>query len=320
LGPGNFLGRLYQVIPVGITVEGANILTRTMMIFGQGAIRCHPYIQAEMAALQQADQHEFDAVLFKHIRFTLSNLFRSCWYTLTNAAFASVPGDTHRRRYFQQIARLSSAFALSSDIALLTLGGSLKRKERISGRFADVISNLYLCSCVLKHFKDQGSQPADLPLLHWSCQHTLHAAQTALLAIFASLPMRWLGYTLKLALFPFGQTYKAPNDQLDHQLAVLLQQDSAIRDRLTLGIYINQEPHDATGRIEVALKAVLAAAPVEAKLHAAQKSKQLAKGELSTVLEQAFKLNIINQSEVDLMIKAEEARFKAISVDHFDNL
>lgn len=320
LGPSNFLGRLYQVIPVGITVEGANILTRTMMIFGQGAIRCHPFVQQEMAALQQSDHPLFDEILFKHIRFTLSNLFKSLWFTVTNAAFASVPGDTHSRRYYQQIARLSSAFALSSDIALLTLGGSLKRKERISGRFADVISNLYLCSCVLKHFKDQGSQPADLPLLHWSCQHTLHAAQAALLAIFASLPTRWLGITLRLALFPLGQTYKAPSDQLDHQLAVLLQQDSATRDRLTLGIYINQDPNDATGRIEVALKAVLTAAPVEAKLHAAQKAKQLAKGDLSIVLEQALKLNIINQSEVDLMIEAEQARFKAISVDHFDKL
>jgi len=320
LGPSNFLGRLYQVIPVGITVEGANILTRTMMIFGQGAIRCHPFVQQEMAALQQSDHQLFDEILFKHIRFTLSNLFRSCWFTLTNAAFASVPGDTNSRRYYQQIALLSSAFALSSDIALLTLGGSLKRKERISGRFADVISNLYLCSCVLKHFKDQGSQPADLPLLHWACQHTLHAAQSALLAIFASLPTRWLGITLKLALFPLGQTYKAPSDQLDHQLAVLLQQDNATRDRLTLGIYINQDPNDATGRIEVALKAVLAAAPVEAKLHAAQKAKQLPKGDLSTVLEQALKLTIIQQSEVDLMITAEQARFKAISVDHFDKL
>ncbi|MGR9088796.1 MAG: acyl-CoA dehydrogenase, partial [Gammaproteobacteria bacterium] len=170
MGPRNYLGRLYQVIPVSITVEGANILTRTMMIFGQGAIRCHPYIQKEMAALGMTDAdrglHEFEAVLFEHIGFFLHNLMAAFWLGLTNARYAKTPGNFATRRYYRQIDRFSAGFAVLADIALLTLGGALKRKERLSGRFADALSNLYMCSCVLKHFQNQGKHAEDKTLLH----------------------------------------------------------------------------------------------------------------------------------------------------------
>ncbi|NOR79880.1 MAG: acyl-CoA dehydrogenase, partial [Methyloprofundus sp.] len=188
LGPANYIGRLYQIIPVGITVEGANILTRTMMIFGQGAVRCHPFVQSEMNALGEADRlkglQEFDRILCKHIGFFLSNLGRGFWFGISNARFSKTPGDKTTRRYYQQLARLSTSFALTADFALLSLGGSLKRKERISGGFADVLSHLYLCSCVLKHFESQGSQEEDIPLLHWACQYSLHRTQQSLLAVF----------------------------------------------------------------------------------------------------------------------------------------
>jgi acyl-CoA dehydrogenase len=337
LGPKNYLGRIYQVIPVSITVEGANILTRTMMIFGQGAVRCHPYIQREMEALtlDNAEQalQQFDEVLFEHIGSMLHNLAAGFWLGLTGARFANVPGDQHTRRYFRQIARLSAGFALVADFALLTLGGSLKRKERISGRFADALSNLYLCSCVLKHYQDQGNPQDDLPLLHWACQQTLHRAHQSLLdifhalpahtpaallrAVFVALPRRALASLLSFFLFPSGKPYEPPADHLIHQTAAVLLKDSPSRDRLTHGIYVNYDPDDATGRIEVAFQAVLAAMPVEQKIHAAQKHKQLPKGAILEVLDAAISKAVISDKEAELIVAAEKARFAAISVDDF---
>ncbi|MFZ2407161.1 MAG: acyl-CoA dehydrogenase, partial [Methylobacter sp.] len=317
LGPKNYLGRIYQVIPVSITVEGANILTRTMMIFGQGAVRCHPYIQREMEALGQDNLEQFDEVLFEHIGSVLHNLAAGFWLGLTGGRFIEVPGDQDTQGYFRQIARLSVGFALVADFALLTLGGSLKRKERISGRFADVLGNLYLCSCVLKNYQDQGSPKDDLPLLHWACQQTLHRAQQSLLAIFHTLPLRIPAYLLRAVLFPGGKPYAPPADHLIHQTAALLLKNSPARDRLTRGIYISHKPEDVTGRIEAAFQAVLAAAPVEAKIHAAQKQKQLAKGAVVDVLDAAISKAIITKKEAELIVTAEKARFAAISVDDF---
>jgi len=321
LGPKNYLGRMYQVIPVSITVEGANILTRTMMIFGQGAVRCHPYIQREMEALGQENPElalqQFDGVLFEHIGSVLHNLAAGFWLGLSNARFVDVPGDQNTQGYFRQIARLSVGFALVADFALLTLGGSLKRKERLSGRFADVLSNLYLCSCVLKHYQDQGRQQDDLPLLHWACRQTLHRAQQSLLAIFHTLPMRFPAYLLRAVLFPGGKPYSPPADHLIHQTAALLLKNSPARNRLTHGIYINHKPDDVTGRIEVAFQAVLAATSVEVKIQTAQKQKQLPKGPILDVLDAAISKAIISKKEAELIVDAEKARFAAISVDDF---
>ena len=317
LGPKNYLGRLYQVIPVSITVEGANILTRTMMIFGQGAIRCHPYIQKEMAALQQNDLRQFDAVLFEHIGFFMHNMAACLWLGLTNARFLKAPGEPNTRRYYRQIARLSGGFALFADFALITLGGNLKRKERISGLFADVLSNLYLCSCVLKHYQDQGCPKDDAPLLDWACRHSIYLAQQALRAVYWKLPMRPLAWVLHCLIFPLGKSCSPPGDLLIHQTASLLLNQSAVRDRLTCGIYINSNPDDATGRIEVAFKAVLAAAPVTAKIRLAQKQQQLAKGDPFKLLAAALTLGIITEEEARLCIAAEQAGLAAIAVDDF---
>ncbi len=317
LGPKNYLGRLYQVVPVSITVEGANILTRTMMIFGQGAIRCHPYIQKEMAALQQNDLRQFDKELFQHVGFFMQNMAAGFWLGLTNARFRRVPGDKNTRRYYRQIARLSVGFALLADFALITLGGTLKRKERISGLFADVLSNLYLCSCVLKHYQDQGCLKDETPLLNWACQQSIYRTQQSLRAVFWKLPMRPFAWVLRGLIFPFGKPYSPPSDQLIHKTATLLLTDSPVRDRLTHGIYINSKADDATGRIEVAFKAVLAAAPVEAKIRLAQKQKQLPKGDPFKMLAEAITKGIITQDEAGLCTKAEQAGLAAITVDDF---
>ena len=288
MGARNYLGRLYQVVPVSITVEGANILTRTMMIFGQGAIRCHPFIQKEMAAIQHNDLKQFDNVLFQHIGFFIHNMAAGCWLGLTNARFHSVPGNRNTKRYYRQIARLSVGFALFADFALLTLGGTLKRKERLSGLFADALSNLYLCSCVLKHYQNQGYPEEELPLFDWACQQSIYRAQQSLRAVFWKLPLRPLAWVLRSLVFPLGKPFSPPSDPLIHITASLLLADTPVRDRLTHGIYINSKPNDATGRIEVAFKAVLAAAPVENKIRLAQKHKQLPKGDPFKVLAEAL--------------------------------
>lgn len=313
LGPKNYLGRLYQVIPVSITVEGANILTRTMMIFGQGAIRCHPLIQREMAALQADNLMRFDDLLCQHLSLWARNKTAGLWLGLTNARFEDTPGDQNTKRYYQQIARLSVSFALATDFALVALGGSLKRKEHISGDFADVLSNLYLCSCVLKHYENQGRLKRDVPLLHWACQSTLYQAQQSLLAIFNRLPFRPIAWALRaMVVFPLGKPNSPPNDKLAHQVALILLNDSTARNRLTHGIYINNNPDDPTGRIEVAFKAVLAAVPVEAKIRA-----QMGKGDIVALLDTALEQGIISAKEAELIHVAEQVRLAAIRVDDF---
>jgi len=321
LGPSNFIGRLYQVIPVGITVEGANILTRSMMIFGQGSVRCHPFLQMEMNALDKPgfDEalREFDTVLWRHIRFFLGNLARGFCYGLGGSTLSNTPGDKHTRHYYRQLTRLSTGFALAADFALLTLGGRLKRRERLSGRFADVFSQLYLCSCVLKHFENQGAQQDDLPLLNWACQYSLHRAQQSLLAVFWLLPARIPARLLRYALFPLGKPYAPPQDSLTGALAQRLISDNASRERLTAGIYINDEPDDASGRIEVAFKKVLEAAPIEAKIRDAQKRSRISKRALNEVLDEAIQSGLISSSEAALLEQAELARENAIRVDYF---
>ncbi len=317
LGPRNFLGRVYQVIPVSITVEGANILTRTMMIFGQGAVRCHPYVQQEMAAIAEGNLAQFDKLFFQHIGFFARNKAACLWLGLTDARFLSTPGDHETRRYYRQIARLSAGFALLADFALLTLGGALKRKERLSGRFADVLANLYLCSCVLKHHENQDRNEDDLPLLHWACQESIYRAQQALADILTKLPLPPVVCLLYGLIFPLGKPNKPARDSLIHPIATLLTTGTTARERLTQGIYINHNPEDPTGRIETAFEAVLKAAPVEAKIRLAQKQKLLPKGELSSLVTEAVGKHIISQEEFGLIETAAKARFAAISVDDF---
>jgi acyl-CoA dehydrogenase len=326
LGPKNYLGRLYQVIPVCITVEGANILTRTMMIFGQGVVRCHPLIYKEMTTLYMEDKaqalQQFDGLIFKHLGLIMRNKVSSFWLAITQAKFAKTPGNHQTRTYYQAIARLSAGFALLSDYAIITLGGALKRKERISGRFADAISNLYLCSAVLKQFEDQGCPEDDLPLMHWACQQTIYQTQQALVEIMRILPFSAMAWCVnRIIIFPLGKPYCSPGDQLIHQTATILLNDTETRDRLTQGIYINEIEGDATGRIECAFKAVLAAIPVEKKIRQAQKSGLLLTKRLGdALLSQAVEKKIITTEERRLIDEAERTRSLAIEVDDFETL
>lgn len=317
LGASNFIGRIYQSIPIAITVEGANILTRNLIVFGQGAIRGHPYLYKEMQAVAADDLTVFDDALLNHSLFIQSNFMRSLWFGLTGGLFEST-GSPCTRPYYRHLTRLTANFALLTDYALLSLGGGLKRKERLSGRFADILSNLYLCSAVLKHFENQGEPKADLPLLDYACTLTTHRAQQAILAVIHNLPFPYLAKTLRLFLFPFGKPYSPPNDRQIHKVADIALHDSPTRDRLTHGIYITDDPSDRTGRIEDAFHKVLAATELEAKIKKARKQGKIDGKTQPERINDAKQKKLISPDEAEQLQAAWEAMRNAIAVDAFE--
>ncbi|EPE7491638.1 acyl-CoA dehydrogenase FadE [Cronobacter universalis] len=317
LGEGNFLARAYQGAPIAITVEGANILTRTMMIFGQGAIRCHPYVLEEMAAAQNNDVNAFDKLLFRHIGHVGSNLVRSFWLGLTNGLTSRSPTRDATRRYYQHINRLSASLALLSDVSMAVLGGSLKRRERISARLGDVLSQLYLASAVLKRYDDEGRQEADLPLVHWGVQDALHQAEQAISDLLRNFPNRAVAGLLSLAIFPAGRRYDAPSDKLDHKLAKILQTPSATRSRIGRGQYLTPSEHNPVGLLEQALLEVMAADPVHQRI-CKEMGKNLPFTRLDELAKRALKEGRINEDEAAILIRAEESRLRSINVDDFE--
>ncbi len=321
MGPNNYLGRAYQQIPVAITVEGANILTRSMIIFGQGAIRGHPYVLKEMQAVQEPDEtralRDFDAAFFGHVAFAISNMVRAAWMGLTGAWFVFTPGDRHTRRYYQKLTRLSSAFAWASDVSMFVLGGALKRRERLSARLGDILSQLYLASTVLKRFADDGCPEDDVPLLHWAMQDALNRAQEAFYGLFENMPSRLVAWGLRVSIFPWGRVFDAPIDTLGSQVVGLLMTPGAARDRLTHGMCIPRDPDDPVTVLDAALLAVIAAEPIEAKMRAAKHAGTIG-GEFSDQLAQdAVAKGVINAQEAEILARAKALRRKAIMVDDF---
>jgi acyl-CoA dehydrogenase len=321
LGPSNYLGRAYQQTPIGITVEGANILTRSMIIFGQGAIRGHPYVLEEIAAVAEPDQRKalkaFDAAFFGHVAFVVSNKARASWMGLTGARFVSAPGDSHTHRYYQQLTRFSSAFALVSDVAMFLLGGSLKRRERLSARLGDILSALYLASSVLKRFEDDGRPDEDLPLMHWAMQDALTRMQDAFYGLFENLPGALVRVSLRLIVFPWGRVFRAPHDRLGHEVCNLVLNPGPARERLTAGMFISTDENDPIATLEAALVAVIAAEPAEQKLRDARKRGALANGLQDDDLAIAVAQGAISQAESEVVAQARALRRKAIMVDDF---
>ncbi|MDH5735757.1 MAG: acyl-CoA dehydrogenase, partial [Gammaproteobacteria bacterium] len=261
LGPNNFLGRAYQGIPISITVEGANILTRSMIVFGQGVIRSHPYLLKEVEAVNHSDPEQalilFDDALFRHIGFIASNFFRSLWLGLTQSAFVTAPGKGKVKYYYKQLTRMSSNFALLADACVLILAGELKRKEKLSGRLADVLSNLYLITAILKHFEDEGSRTNDLPLMQWACEDCLYNAQEAMKGVLRNFPVPFAGTLLNFIIFPLTRPFSGASDKLGHKVARILLSPSDTRDRLTSDIFYTDDKNDPMGRIEHALRLML---------------------------------------------------------------
>ncbi len=323
LGPANFLGRAYQQLPISITVEGANILTRSLIIFGQGAIRAHPYVLHEMQAAAEADREkaviDFDRALFAHIGHALHNAARALVFGLTGSHFVAVPPIVapQTRRYYQQLTRFSSAFAFMADMAMATMGGNLKRREKLSARLGDVLSLMYLCSATLKRFEDEGRQEADAPLMHLAIWDAMFRAQTALEGVISNFPNRVVAKIIKRIIFPLGRPFVVASDQLGGQVAALLIEPSATRDRLTRDAYMPTDEHDAVGALEAALHATLAAEPIEARLRSAQKSGVLTVPAGADGHHVAREAGLLGEEEFALLQRRDELRNRVIAVDDF---
>jgi len=323
LGPKNYLGRAWQAAPIAITVEGANIMTRSLMIFGQGAIRCHPFVLKEMQAVQLTDYSErlraFDRALFGHIGFGISNAVRSFFYGVTAAKFGFVPGDKATRRYYRKLNRYAAALALMADTAMLVLGGKLKFKEKLSARLGDVLSNLYIASAMLKRYEDQGRPAADLPLLAWAFHDCVHRMQTALDGVLRNFPVRPVAWLMRGLLFPLGRREEAPSDRLGRRVAAILCSPNESRDRLGEWTYLTPAPNNTIGRMNALLPDAIAAEPVERKFMKALKTGKITARDYSGQLAEALALGAITQEECKLLDHVHTASFEFISVDDFDS-
>ncbi|MCU7863030.1 MAG: acyl-CoA dehydrogenase [Candidatus Thiodiazotropha sp. (ex Lucinoma borealis)] len=324
LGPDNLIGRAYQAIPIAITVEGANILTRSMIIFGQGAIRSHPYVLKEFEAAENPDPQasliQFDEALFNHIGFVVTNFARTCWLGITHGRLSESPKRGPSRRYFQRLNWMSAGFALTADIALMTLGGSLKRKERLSARLGDILSNLYIASASLKRYIEEGERQDDLPLMQWAMDDSLYRIQHALRGLLRNMPFRPLAWLLRVVIFPTGLPFHKPTDHLDHQVARLLLSPNEVRERLTQGIYTTEDQKQRVGQLEQALFAVTAAAPHEKTLRRAKRAGQLKSRGMRNLIKEAVTLGILSDSDKVALDEAERLRNQVIQVNAFDRL
>ncbi|MDQ6998079.1 MAG: acyl-CoA dehydrogenase [Mariprofundus sp.] len=319
MGPSNYLGRTYQSIPVAITVEGANILTRSLIVFGQGVMRCHPYLQDEITAADMDGDEglaRFDQALMGHFAYTIANVSRALLYGLSGSLLAPSPVDGETSRYYKQISRFSAATSAMTDVALLVLGGELKRKECISGRFADALAYLYLCSATLKRFEDDGRPKADLPLVHWVCQYSLFQVQQALDGVIRNFPVRLLAWKMRVWVFPLGCRCRLPDDHIQHRVAQMLIEPSVSRDRLVAGVYVSDSKDDVIGRLHHAMTISMQAEPIERKL---RKQKQVYRSDQTydAWLEILVQEKTLNQQEADLLSESRESVRRAIMVDDF---
>ncbi|MDJ0038115.1 acyl-CoA dehydrogenase FadE [Pantoea allii] len=317
LGDSNFLARAYQGAPIAITVEGANILTRSMIIFGQGAIRCHPYVLQEMAAAASNDVAAFDKALFSHIGHVGSNAMRSLWLGLLGGRTSAAPTRDATRRYYQHMNRISANLALLSDVSMAVLGGSLKRRERMSARLGDVLSQLYLASATLKRYDDEGRHEADLPLVQWGVQDALNKAEKAMDDLLSNFPNRLVAGVIRLVVFAGGQHCPAPSDRLDHKLAKMLQVPSATRSRLGRGQYLEPSQHNPAGQLEQALQDVMAAEVIHDRL-CKQHKKHFSFTRLDALAKQALEKGWIDDKEAEVLKRAEQSRLRSINVDEFE--
>lgn len=323
-GPMNYLSSHYLGIPVAITVEGANILTRNLMIFGQGATRCHPYVFAEMEAAANPDEAEgaaqFDKLLFKHIGHGIKNGVGSLVMALTGSRLSKSHTSGETKRYYQEMTRLSKALALTTDFAMLTMGGDLKRKEMISARLGDALSFLYIGSAILKRFEDEGSLTEDLPLVEYGMKHCLANAAKGLQEAYRNLPSRIAANTLRVLVFPLGNHYHESSDGLKMKLAEILMTPGEQRDRLSSLCYIGKEEDDNVGQIENAFLAMHGIRHLERKMVEGVKSGVIdRKASLEARLQQALENNILSQDEVTQIERAEALRYQAVQVDHFSH-
>ncbi|MGC1333697.1 acyl-CoA dehydrogenase [Pseudomonas sp.] len=324
MGPNNYLGRSWQGAPIFITVEGANILSRNLMIFGQGAIRCHPFVLKEMALAAREDKAqalvEFDAVLLKHIGFAVSNAASTFVLNLGLGHFEHAPGDSLSQGYFRALNRQAAAFALLADLSMMLLGGELKRRERLSARLGDVLSNLYLSSAALKRYHDLNSPEHLQPLLCWAMEESLGQAERALDELLRNFPSRALGGLMRLVVFPFGRRHTGPSDRLDAEVAAIIgrAKGDPTLEELLAGCYRPHGEDDPVGALQVAYDLLAASHPLQKKMHTAFKAGQFAPAPEQTLIDAALDAGVLQAGEAQTLRKAEAARRRVIDVDDFD--
>jgi acyl-CoA dehydrogenase len=321
MGPSNYLGRAYMATPIAITVEGANILTRSLIIYGQGAIRCHPFVLRELHAARDEDQDRgliaFDDALFGHIGYAVSNMARSFFLALTHAKFSRVPLNTPTRRYYQNINRYSAAFALASDFAMLTLGGALKKRELLSARLGDVLSSMYLASTVLKHFENQGRRATDLPLVEWSVRTLMYQAQESLHAFLRNFPNRFVAALLRVFIFPRGRTYSSPSDEIGARVVEIVTTPGESRERLSALAYKTLEPGNPLGLLQEALELTKEYMPLERRLRQAQKEGLIHSDYLGLQIGEAEKAQVISKAEARSLREYHDKVSALLAVDDF---
>ncbi len=319
-GPRNYLVSTYRTVPVAITVEGANILTRSMIIFGQGAIRCHPYVLKEMLAVTNENKakglQEFDEAMFGHIGFTISNAVRAFVGALTGSRLVSVPDIGPLTSYQRRLSRMSSAFAFVADVAMLTLGGELKRREKLSARFGDILSHLYFGSAVIRHYEVQGRCAADLPLAQWVLEDSLGIMEERLDAILRNFPSPLTGHLMRWVVMPLGRRAKGASDSLGHKVARILLEPSATRDRLVDGIFVRLQKDDPVGRVELAFRKSVESEPLEQKIRTAT-GKQVLPYDFEDAVAAGLEAGIITDMEAQLVREAAELVDDALQVDVF---
>jgi len=297
-------------------------MTRSLLIFGQGAILCHPWVMKEMRAAQDPDERAgleaFDTALFGHIRYAISNAVRSVWFAVTGSRFGKAPGDDYTRRYFRRLNRHSANLALMADVSMLMLGGKLKFKESLSGRLGDVLSHLYMTSAMLKRYHDEGAPTADQPLLAWAYHDSVHRIETALSAALRNFPIRPVGWLMWLLIFPLGRRAVAPGDRLGHRVAALLMSPNEARDRLARGVFTTPCANNPAGRINSYLAAAVAAEPVERKFLKALKTRGIEALDFASQLDEGVREGWITAEERGQLEELRAMTLDTITVDDFD--
>jgi acyl-CoA dehydrogenase len=321
-GPSNYLQAAYQLVPVGITVEGANILTRTLITFAQGALRSHPYLYKEVQAVQDTDRVKgldaFEDAFIGHVKFSIANMTGAIFHNLTLGTFAEVPERAQGLEpVYRQLSRASRNFALVADLTVAMLGGGLKVKQKLTGRLADALSEIYLLSCVAKRFEDDGRPEQDRPIVAFAVANGLHRFEEALKGTVENFPNPVVRAFLRIVVFPFGRHYYPASDALGSRIARLATEPGAVRDRLTRDIYISDDPDDPTGLLEVALKKVVAAEPAEKKLERAIRAGIVRRYHGIDWIAEAAAAGTITESEALLLREAEALTQRVIAVDHF---
>ena len=317
-GPRNTLARAWDAVPIGITVEGANILTRSMIIYGQGAIRCHPFVQKEIAAVGTRDLAAFDKAIFGHVNLLATRAIRAKLLALSGSRLAAPPHVQDTQRYYQHLSRFCAAFTITSDAAMGTLGGSLKRHEKLSGRLADALAYLYLASAALKRYHDEAKTASNFALARWSVELCLYRVQEALIGVLDNLPVRWVAVLLKFAIFPLGARFRLPSDRLGAEVARTILEDREARHTLTSDVFVPPPAEPGLGALEAALDKAVRAIPVETKLRDAVRAGKLDRAPGYMLDDLGLAAGVISKAEYDLLNEAREARDEVVAVDAFE--